>query len=106
MNLRYRTQNEEKTMLVLMDWEPQTIVSYIYVEQLCLKFNLKGSYSPWLELVIDSGNRCFLLYFWDDFKGGEPEMKPKVGFCGLTNCFTLLIERKKISYPLKSFKHV
>ena len=33
-------------------------------------------------------------------------MKPKVRFCGLTICFTLLVEWEKISYALKSFKHI
>ena len=33
-------------------------------------------------------------------------MKPKVRFCELTSCFTLLVKWKKISYALKSFKHI
>ena len=60
-----------------MDWEQQTIVSMYFcvknskeesflsflevsdisMEELCLKFNLKGSYSSGLVLVIDSGSQ-------------------------------------------------
>ena len=95
MNLRYRTQNEEKTMLVLMDWEPQTIVSYIYVEQLCLKFNLKGSYSPWLELVIDSGNRCFLLLLLGRFQRRRTRNEAKGGILWIDKLFHIAHRTKE-----------
>ena len=93
----------------------------ISMEELCLKFNLKGSYSSGLILVIDSESQnhshtwfvmlfvvsyVFIVAFREIWKEENPKMKPKVRFCGLTSCFTLLVEWKKISYGLKPFKHI
>ena len=91
------------------------------MEELCLKFNLKDSYSSGLVLVIDSGSQnhshtwfvmvfvvfyIFIVAFRGISKEKNPKMKPKVRFCGLTSCFTLLVEWKKNPYALKSFKHI
>ena len=91
------------------------------MEELCLKFNLKDSYSRGLVLVIDLGSQnhshtwfviafvvlyVFIVVFRGILKEKNLEMKPKVRFRGLTSCFTLLVELKIISYALKSFKHI
>ena len=80
MNLCYRTQNEneEKTeadvnglgaanyrqYVFLCEKLLGRVFSFIFrsiidisMEELCLKFNLKGSYSSGLVLVIDSGSQ-------------------------------------------------
>ena len=123
-----------------MDWEQQNISSmYVCVknfekesffilrrnidistEELCLKFNLKDSYSSGLVLVIDLGSQnhshtwfimmfvvlyVFIVAFRGILKKENPKMKSKVKFGELTSCFTLFVEWKKISYALKSFKH-
>ena len=128
-------------MLMLLDWEQQIIVSMYFVwktlrkslffilrriidisiEELCLKFNLKDSYSSGLVLVIDLGSQnyshtwfmmvfvvlyVFIVAFRGISKKENPKMKPTVRFCELTSCFTLLVEWNKISYALKSFKHI
>ena len=68
---------KKKPMLMLMDWEPQTIVSMYFCEKnseeksffilrritdismegFCLKFNLQDSYSSGLVFFIDSGSQ-------------------------------------------------
>ena len=49
---------------------------------------------------------AFIVAFRGISKGENPKMKPKVRFCGLTSCFTLLVEWRKVPYALKSFKHI
>ena len=77
------------------------------MEESCLKFNLEDSYSSGFILVIDSGSQnhshtwfvmvlvvlyVFIVAFKEISKEENPKMKPKVRFCGLTNCLTLLVE--------------
>ena len=90
----------------------------ISMEELCLKFNLKDCYSSGLVLVVDSGSKnhshtwivmvfvvlyVFIVAFRGISKEENPKMKPKARFCGLTICFTLLPEWKKISYAFRNY---
>ena len=137
MNLDYRTQNEneEKTdadvnglgvanysQYVFFVWKTlrKSFFLDIPMEELCLKFNLKYSYSSGLVLLINLESRndshtwfvmdfvvqVFIVAFRRILKEENPKMKWKVRFCGLTSCFTLLVEWRNISYALKSFKHI
>ena len=48
----------------------------------------------------------FLLLFLGDFQGGEPENESEGEVLWTDGGFTLPVDWKKISYALKSFKHI